>query len=112
MSTQQTQPTRPKKPPNPRTPITRPGTQPKFGGGNGGDEPPSIKEAHLDWKRKNRGIIQTPRPSQPGPGLFPPKGGNGGRTRRRKGRKSKRTKRSHKKTRRAHKKSKSHRKRR
>ena len=112
MSTQRPPPLRPAKPPNPRIPITRPGPQPKFGGGNGGDEPPSIKEAYLDWKRKNRGIIQTPRPPQPGPGLFPPKGQNGGKTRRRKGTKSKRAKRSHKKTRRAHKKSKSRRKRR
>ena len=71
MSTQRPQPQRPVKPPNPRTPITRSGPQPKFGGGN--EQPPSIKKDYLEWKRKNRGTIQTPRPLQPGPGLFPPK---------------------------------------
>lgn len=112
MSTQRPQPQRPVKPPNPLTPITRSGPQPKFGGGN--EQPPSIKKDYLEWKRKNRGTIQTPRPSQPGPGLFPPKTKeqNGGKTRRRKGTKSKRSKRSHKKTRNTRKKSKSHRKRR
>ena len=103
MSTQP--PPRPEKTPNPRTPITRPGTHLKFGGG---DSPNDIKKSYDEWKKKNRIVMPKPQPKE----LFPPKGQNGGKTRRRKGRKSKRAKRSHKKTRRAHKKSKSHRKRR
>jgi len=110
------QPQKPQKPPNPNESYTGPRTNLQHHypvnkkGGSPEQQPPPIKPAYDEWKRKNRAVIQKPEKPTYGE-LFPPKKQEGGRTRRRKGRKSKRAKRSHKKTRRAHKKSKSHRKR-